>query len=282
MTARGVDAAWARLQREPAVPRLVSGRPRPDADQRLVCFPYAGGGVSVFRGWQAELRQNIEVRIVELPGRGALMRTAPFRRMEPLVEATVSALSPFLDKPLAFFGHSMGALVAFEVARTLALRHGVEPRHLFASAHPAPHLPRAQAPIHDLPEPQFHDELRRRGGTPTEVLNDAEIMRLTSPAVRADFEVCETYRFFPGWPLECPITAFGGDDDRDVTTETLEAWRVHTRAAFNRHSGPGDHFFIHTDRVALVTLVDRALKATEASPPPRPFGSPLGAFSGGL
>lgn len=159
----------------------------------------------------------------------------------------------------------MGALVAFELARTLR-RNGAGPPllHLFVSAYRAPHLPDPDPPLHPLPGPAFWDELRRLNGTPPEVLDNAELRRLVEPTLRADFAVHETYVHAPGEPLACPISAFGGLDDQEVDRGQLEAWRRHTHGPFRMRMLPGDHFFIHPSGDGLLEAIAEDLAVAPA------------------
>lgn len=169
----------------------------------------------------------------------------------PSVDALVAALAAELPVdlgdglPFAFFGHSLGGLVAYELTRTLRRENRPQPIHLFVSAHLAPHQPPREDPIHALPGPEFRHELRRLNGTPEAVLEHPELMELLEPLLRADFAANETYAHRPGPPLDCPITAFGGHADEDVTPADLEQWAEHTRARFQFHVYPGDHFYLH-------------------------------------
>lgn len=227
-------------------------RPNPQARLRLFCFPYSGASDAIFATWGNDLPAAVEVCPVRLPGRGPRLAEQPFRRLAPLVEALGQALTSHLDRPFAFFGHSMGALVAFELARHLRRTRRVSPVRLFASGHRAPHLPDRDAPIHDLPEPEFIAELRRYNGTPAEVLEHTELRQLVVPILRADFEVCETYAYQDDAPLDCPISVYGGTHDEQIHEDELQAWRLHTRAAFSLSMFSGDHFFITTNRQQLL------------------------------
>ncbi len=183
-------------------------KPNPEASLRLFCFPYAGGNSSIFRTWPNSLLKTVEVSPIELPGRAAQMRLAPFTRLEPLVQTVAQDLMPYLNKPFAFFGHSMGALVSFELTRVLRRDYGISPVHLFVSGRQAPQIPDSTQPIHALPEPEFKEELRRLNGTPTAILENAELMKLILPTLRADFAVIETYIYMNEPPLDCPIQHF--------------------------------------------------------------------------
>jgi medium-chain acyl-[acyl-carrier-protein] hydrolase len=232
----------------------------PRARLRLFCFPYAGGGAAVYRGWAAVLPADVEVCPVQLPGREGRLREEPFTRPEPLIQALAEALAPLWDDlPFAFFGHSMGAMLSFELARELRRRGLALPVHLFASGRRAPQQAPREEDIHDLPEPEFIAKLRELNGTPDEVLRHAELMRLLVPLLRADFAVNETYHFVEEPPFELGISAFGGLADAEVTREDLAAWQQHTRGRFRLRMLPGDHFFLLSARDLILEALARDL-----------------------
>lgn len=245
-------------------PWLAGLRPNPRARLRLCCLPHAGGGASLYRRWADLLPQDVEVCPVQLPGREGRFREPAFTRMPALTQALAQALRPCLDRPFAIFGHSMGALVGFEVARLLRRHYGLEPAHLFVSGHAAPQLPPDHVAIHALPDEAFRQELRRLNGTPQAVLDHTELMETLLPTLRADFAVCETYAYEAEAPLGCPITAFGGLQDGRVSRSGLDAWRAQTSAAFHARMLPGDHFFAHTAQPLLVEMVARDLQPRDA------------------
>jgi medium-chain acyl-[acyl-carrier-protein] hydrolase len=168
----------------------------------------------------------------------------PFTQLSPLIEALAQALVPFLDKPFAFFGHSLGALVSFELARRVRRQYGVHPLRLFVSAGRAPQIPHRGPRIHTLPDKEFLMELRRLNGTPSELLGHEELMEIMLPVLRADFALYETYLYSTEPPLNCPITAFGGLQDHRVSDSDLEAWSAQTSVSFSKRMFPGDHFFL--------------------------------------
>jgi len=228
----------------------------PQATLRLFCFPYAGGSSSIFRSWSSSLPKTWEVCSVELPGRGLQIGKELFTQLEPLLQAMVQSLLPYLDKPFIFFGHSLGALISFELARLLRCEYGKCPIHFFVSAYSAPQISDSKPPIHALPEPEFKEELLRLNGTPIAVLENAELMELLLPILRADFAISETYVYSEEAPLDCPITVFGGLQDIDVSRKELTAWQEQTNSAFTLRMFPGDHFFIHSsEKLLLETLV---------------------------
>lgn len=236
-------------------------QPRPDARLRLFCLPHAGGGASTYYPWTRRMPADIEVCPVQLPGRETRVKEEPLTQLPALVHEMAPALLPHLDRPFALFGHSMGALLGFELTRHLREKD-IRPVHLFASAHRAPHLPDREPPVHKLPEPEFLEELRRLNGTPEEVLQDDELREIVVPVLRADFEVCETYTYQASEPLDCPITALGGLADDSVNRAELEAWGQHTRSSFSARMFPGDHFYLNSARPFLLQIVARELLST--------------------
>jgi medium-chain acyl-[acyl-carrier-protein] hydrolase len=233
----------------------------------LFCFPYAGGGASWFRGWSDRRPRTVDVRPIELPGRENRLRDPAFDRLAPLVAALVRDLAPYVQKPFAFFGHSMGAIVTFELARMLRRVAAAQPVHLFIAACQAPHLPPNRPPIHALPRALFVRELARMEGTPAEILQCEELMDLILPTLRADFALCETYAYAPGPPLTCPISVFGGGRDPLVSATDLLAWRQHTVSAFTLRLMDGGHFFggEEANRVLDAMMADLAVATTRTS-----------------
>jgi medium-chain acyl-[acyl-carrier-protein] hydrolase len=226
----------------------------------LFCFPYAGGAASVFRNWSDGLPADVELCPVQLPGRGTRLMELPFSRLSLLVEALAEAILPLLDKPFAFFGHSLGSLVSFELARELRAKHQARPVRLFVSAGPAPQIPHRGLPIHNLPEREFAAELRRLNGTPAELLDHRELMDIVIPSLRADFALYESYRYLAGPPLNCPISTFGGLSDQKVSHRDLEAWRDQTTVSFSIRMFPGDHFFLKTTQPQLLRALSQELR----------------------
>ena len=238
-----------------STPRRNSG-----ANLNLFCFPYAGGNSQTYRLWPFELPATVETHLISLPGRGPRLHESPFTRLTPLVVEIAGALRPYLDKPFSFFGHSMGALIAFELAHHLRNEYHKSPAQLFISGRRAPQIPDTDPQTYDLPDADFLEELRRLNGTPREALEHLELMHLMLPILRADFAICQTYSYQARPPLDCPITAFGGLQDADVSREQLAAWSEHTSGAFKMRMLPGDHFFVHSEQSLLIQLLTRELK----------------------
>jgi medium-chain acyl-[acyl-carrier-protein] hydrolase len=211
---------------------------------RLFCFAYAGVGATVFRLWPSGLPSQLDVCGVQLPGRASRLNEPPLTSIKAIVEALVPAIVGFLDIPFAFFGHSMGAIVAFETARVLASRSLPSPKHLIVSGQRSPRLPDLERPLHGLDDGNFITEISRRyGGIPKEIMENSDILTLLLPCLRADILALETYRPERGSPLTCSLSAFGGADDVLAPKTYLEAWHEETNADFEVSVFPGGHFY---------------------------------------
>jgi medium-chain acyl-[acyl-carrier-protein] hydrolase len=255
-------------------------RPRPGAEVRLFCFPYAGGGASVFRDWAGRLPGHVEVCPVQLPGRETRFREPAFTRVAPLVEALAQSLRPKLDRPFAFFGHSLGALVAFELSRRLQRDYRLQPTRLFVSACEAPQIRSPGKALHTLPPAEFREELHRLNGTPDAILDNDELMELLLPTLWADFSVYETYTYVSGPPLTCPITVLGGLSDDTVSRQGLDAWCEQTTGPFRLLQLPGDHFFLNSAQPLLIHALARDF--LEAKYAPVTWQSPVLSVREGL
>jgi medium-chain acyl-[acyl-carrier-protein] hydrolase len=240
-------------------PWLTWPRPNPRAALRLFCLPYAGGSALIYRNWPEGLPSAVEVCAIQIPGRGSRMHERPFRKLLPLVGVLKQSILPHLDRPFAFFGHSMGAAIAFELSRLLKKEHGLEPLHLYVSGRRSPSLPNDVPMTYNSPDPEFFKHLRQLNGTPREVLAHPDLMALMMPVLRADFELIQTYTYEEGPPLDCPITVFGGLQDEDTSKEQLQAWRGLTAGAFDLMMLEGDHFFIQTHEQLFLRLLSKEL-----------------------
>jgi medium-chain acyl-[acyl-carrier-protein] hydrolase len=248
------------LEAKAVSPWFVRFRPRATARARLFCFAYAGGSASVFRSWPDALPLDLDVCAVQLPGRGARFKERPFTSLGALVGAALQALGPALDLPFALFGHSMGGLVCYELARELRRRGGPQPALVALSACRPPHRPSPDPPVSHLPDAEFLREVRERyQGIPGEVLEEEELMQLLLPVMRADFSVLESSCHEPGPPLDCPLLIVGGDSDTRLDAEDLEGWRRYTSATTRVETLPGGHFFLDSERAALLRLVGEEL-----------------------
>ncbi len=240
-------------------PWIIRDSFAPDNVIRLFCFSYAGGGASVFRQWQATLPDQIEVCPVQLPGRENRISEPLITNLDELVDIASVELASYFDSPFAFYGHSIGARIAFELARNVHRKLGVRPCCLIVSGSRAPHIPEPN-PLHHLPDNEFMNELRRFSGTPEAVLQSKELMEMFLPILRADFSVDETYVYSEALPLDCPIFVFGGTDDAEAKIEELKAWADHTSNAFSLEMISGGHFFLQTERNLLLQSIRGILR----------------------
>lgn len=238
--------------------------PQPKASLRLFCFPYAGAGASIFRGWTKSLSDGIELCPVQLPGRETRAMEKAHPRMGPLIDALLHELQGYLDLPFAFFGYSMGALIAFELARALKARHHVTPLHLFLAARRAPRLPGSSFTA-ELTDGEFVKELERLGGAPKQILEHPDMLELILPTIRADFALCESYSYPPGQILDCPLTIFGGKEDPKICYKELLAWGEETNAGCTVKMLNGDHFFLHSCQSAIIATILEELAGSPVS-----------------
>jgi medium-chain acyl-[acyl-carrier-protein] hydrolase len=194
----------------------------------------------------------VEVCAIQLPGRGARLFESPATSIDQIVQPLIEAFRPYLQTPCALFGHSLGALVAFEFARRLRALD-VRPVHLFVSGRRAPHMPDHESPVSHLPIPEFVETVRSRyQAIPDDLLKDPEMMSLCLPALVADMKIDESYEYTETPPLACPISCFGGLHDSGTTDEGLRAWQDHTSDRFALKMIPGGHFFIDSAREDFV------------------------------
>jgi medium-chain acyl-[acyl-carrier-protein] hydrolase len=225
---------------------LVTPRPKPGAAVRLLCLPFAGGAASAYRPWGDLFGPEVEVTAVQLPGREMRLREPAFDRVGPLVTAAADVLERVGDaRPYAVFGHSMGALIAFELVRELRRRGRPLPVALVASGRNAPHMPPRDPLMHPLPHDEFVARLRRFQGTPEAVLEHQELMDMLVPLLRADFAVNEAYTLRPEAPLDLPLLAMGGRDDEEATPAGVGEWAGYTTGPFDLRIYPGGHFFLN-------------------------------------
>ncbi|WP_043619514.1 thioesterase II family protein [Nonomuraea candida] len=226
---------------------------------RLFCAPHAGGGAGVYRAWAQLLAPEIEVVAIRLPGREMRYGETPRTSTEQLVPELVRGVAPLLDRPHAWFGHSMGALIAFESCRWIRRAGLPEPARLLVSGRSAPQLPLRGRPVHDAPTPELVRWLRVTGGTPPELLDDPALFEALLPMLRADMTVAETYRYRPEPPLSCPMSIYGGSDDEYATPEELRPWERQTTGECRLRLFQGGHFFIHDMKEQILPVLGEDL-----------------------
>ena len=243
---------------------LSSPRGRDGAAIRLFAFPFAGGDVATFAPWADELPREIELCPVSLPGRGRRIGEPAHAHIEPLVKAVADGLAPALGGRFALFGHSLGGLIAFELARELRRRGGPRPAHLLISSRPAPQLPRRLTPLWNLPDDVFLRALHERYGytAPVDVGPIDELLELMLPTVRSDVRISDEYAYQGEPPLDIPITTFGGLTDPTVSRDELAGWRQQTTGPFEQRMLPGGHFYLTSEWRFLVRFVANTLQQT--------------------
>jgi len=241
-----MPAAW--IRRPPLEPPPMT----------LFCLPFAGGAAGAFRDWRGALPAGVELCPIHLPGRESRFSEPAIGDIDALMDPLVEGVAPHAGGPYALFGHSMGGLIAFELADRLR-RLGRPPAWFFASGARAPHVPQAPPRRHVLSDEELLVEVRNLNGTPPELLAEPELMSLMLPTLRSDFQLVETYRYRPREPLACPVVALGGGDDPDVSLDELTAWREHAAGRFEFHVFAGDHFFIDTCRDELLAMLSERL-----------------------
>jgi medium-chain acyl-[acyl-carrier-protein] hydrolase len=237
---------------------IVNTRQDRQARCRLFCFPYAGGGSSIYRPWLAHMTPHIHLCPVELPGHEKRLREPAYDDVSALVKTLADILPPYLDLPFAFFGHCIGALIAFELARELSARKK-PPRHLIVSGFRSPDLRNPNRVLHNLPDADFMHELRRYGGTSEILLQDQTVMNRLLPSFRADFALHERYEYQAGPKLECPLSVFGGAEDALVKSDHLTGWAAKTSGETSIRMFPGGHFFLINQRAQVLGAVTDAL-----------------------
>jgi medium-chain acyl-[acyl-carrier-protein] hydrolase len=233
---------------------VVRQEPRPAAAIRLICFPHAGGSPWLFRGWPKWLPDAVEVCAVQLPGHGSRIREAPASDFHTLSQRLAKELRPEVDRPFALFGHSLGALMAFELARLFRDFEDLEPAHLFVSGQNAPQLLEGGEDLSQEDDAALIKALRQLNCTPEQILNNQELMCLMLPVIRSDLALYENYRYRPDKPLTCPLTVMAGLQDPRTEPQGLQGWKEQTRGRFRTRQFPGDHFFIGQQE-SLVTQV---------------------------
>lgn len=257
----GESARWLICPVESAADRPCAGQVQQQMRRiRLYCFPYSGGNAAAFVPWQREIDPAIELCAIQLPGRGSRFRELPCTSFKTLIHTLGDVLRERQHQhplPFAFFGHSLGALVAFELARYGRDRGWPMPEHLIVSGCSAPPLREKRRNLHELPDAQLIEKLRDYNGTPREILDNPEFAKLFLPVVRADFALGADYQYEAAAPLEIPVTTFAGQQDIHATPHEMQEWQQHGSAAYQSHVFRGGHFFINEEkRLILDRLSD--------------------------
>jgi len=237
-----------------------------NAKSTLVLFHYAGGNSGIYRALTGLITQPVNILALDLPGRAK-------RFNEPLIgdlhtaaggiaQGMLDSKTMLSEHPLMFFGHSIGAKLAFEVSQLLQRNDGLKLRHLIVSGSGAPHIERSMPNMHNLPQQEFIAQLRKYGGTPEALLDDMDLLELLMPMLRSDFKMAELYRSRDSIPVACNLTAFGGDSDETVAIPSLQAWSKHAGAGFETRIFSGGHFFLHQQERSVAQAIDDIILST--------------------
>ncbi|WP_263163940.1 thioesterase II family protein [Streptomyces sp. SCSIO ZS0520] len=247
---------------------LTLPRPNPGAAVRLFCFHHAGGSHLLYRGWEAHFPADWELCLLDAPGRGSLLGEPPLDSGARLVDFFHTQLTAWTDRPYALFGHSMGALIAYELTRRL-VREGRRPplwTGLSSCGAPTPRSPRTPG-RHEFTDPQLRDWLRTLGATPDEVLDDPWLWQTFAPVFRSDFALVDTWHTAPETaPLPVALSAFGGTEDTLVPRARLAAWARHTRRLHGPHMYSGGHFYLRRHHRSLARRITEAVTAARPTP----------------
>ncbi len=237
---------------------IIPFQPLSKPQLRLFCFANAGGSPAQFRTWQGQLPEDVEVCPIQLPGQGSRFREQPHTRVSSLIENLMEAITPSLDVPYAFWGYSMGSIIAFELARSLKASGYAAPTQLYIAARRAPHVTPRDTPIHALPETAFIEAIQTRyNGIPAAVLQEPDLLALFLPVLRANFELIETHDYQSEDLLDCPVLAFGGLSDPTVNSAEINAWGELTHNTFQYFMFPGDHFFVQNHQPAILQILSK-------------------------
>lgn len=228
---------------------------------RLFCFPHAGGGVRMYREWSKLFPEQLRLYAILLPGRESRILEPPVADLDTLLAQLTSSIRPYLDVPFAFFGHSMGAMISWELARSLYHSDGISPAHMFVSGSRAlPYLNDDRVDARSMSDEELIEALRKMGGTEQGVLDDPDLMDMLLPCIRADYGLIDDYVYRPGVSLACPATALGGDGDPDVPADELGRWAELTSGDVDVHVYPGQHFFVRTHSLEIADLIKARLR----------------------
>jgi medium-chain acyl-[acyl-carrier-protein] hydrolase len=243
----------------------------PAGAMRLFLFPFAGGNANAFLPWQDLLGPRLELRVAQLPGRGVRLFDPPVADLDELIARLTRTVTELADRPFLFFGHSLGALLAFEVSRQLRRAGRPEPAALWVSGAESPRTRLPPRQLHDLEEAELIEALRDYSGTASEMLADRELMQLVLPGVRADFALSERYVYRSEAPLDLPISVLLGESDPFVDDGRAAGWAEESSLPVREYRYSGDHFFLNEHQQAIATLI---VESTADDPPAHRGGKP--------
>jgi len=239
---------------------FVNPKPRPNAQLRIICFPYAGGNAATYNQWPEHLYDNVEVIGVQAPGRSSRLFEPAIDTMEAMIASLMPLLPDLLDKPYILFGHSLGSRIAFETLVACDKANLPLPVHFIASGGRGPHLADNEDPTIGLSDSAFVAKLRELEGTPEEVLNNSELMELLLPLIRAEFALSERYQYQGNAQFDVPLSIFGGVEDDGVSKERLLSWQQHFSNEGKLHMFPGGHFFVESEQRLVTEKINQIVR----------------------
>ncbi|MFT5757213.1 MAG: medium-chain acyl-[acyl-carrier-protein] hydrolase [Alteromonadaceae bacterium] len=245
---------------------FVIPKPNVHADLKLICFPYAGGSTSTYLSWVNYLPSNVELVIIQAPGRGSRIFEPLYSDMTALTDELVRLIPNVLNKPYIFYGHSLGSRVAFELMDKLSKLKHSSPQHFIASGSRGPHKLSEKKKVAHLPDSEFIDELYRLNGTPKAVIDNKELMDLFLPVLKADFGIAEQYCYSGNTIFECPVSVFGGNEDIDIKSTDLICWQEHFSMKVDLHLISGNHFFVDSNKEVVLQKVNDIITKTLQAP----------------
>jgi surfactin synthase thioesterase subunit len=231
----------------------------PDRLATLICFPHAGGSASYFSPLSDMLKSRLQVLAVQYPGRQDRLHERRLSTIDEFVDGAFTALEPVMKQPIALFGHSMGAMIAFEVTTRMKRRLDAAPVTLFVSGRRAPSRYREEENVYLRDDKGLIAELKGLSGTDMRVLDDPDVLSMVLPSMRSDYTAVETYRYQPGPKLDCPIVGLVGDEDPKADLDEVQAWQDHTSGRFQLHRFSGGHFYLADHRRTVADIIFRQL-----------------------
>src|ERR1035437_3723645 len=238
--------------------------PKPNAEYRLFCFPYAGGSATAYLAWEDLLPGNIELVAIQPPGHANRLNESLLTSVHQMADQIVSAIGPWLNFPYIIYGHSLGSALSFELLHALNAKHFPSPIRFFSGGRGAPHATPRIPPIHDYPFEKFKSELKKLNGTPEVILNNADLMEIFVPILRTDFKAAYAYRREPVVKLQCDVSVFGGAKDDKVMREDLAGWQDHFTRKIDFRIFEGGHFFMDENRASVVNAICESIKTRSA------------------
>ncbi|MEM8637300.1 MAG: thioesterase domain-containing protein [Cyanobacteria bacterium P01_G01_bin.54] len=238
---------------------LIEIKPNPTATCRLFCLPYNGGSITAFDTWPEALPETVAVYGIQLPGGVDRRHEAPLPTIDAVVQALVPPLLPYLDRPFALYGHSLGALVAFELACAMRQTGDRQPLHLFVGAWGTPHLPNPYPHLQHHTDAEIIAQILPLVDVPPTILSHAKTMQVLLPLLKTGAQLHEDYQYAPRDPLDCPISALRGEADQVITTAAIQAWQQHTCKGFQAQVFPGNHLFLHQAQSLLLDYLTQQL-----------------------